>query len=142
MPVVLMASPAPGSGSRPGSGVSFPAHGKFGSFKTCFVLGDLNKTGLVGDVCRVRLEVLCLQIPRVCFHPRQNLFLVSYIVLINLFLFSSLHPPVPHWQQASAAGLPAAARYVFKKSLRAAAKQHGLGWLIILSRSKRVLFAL
>lgn len=78
MLVVPVGSLALGSGCWPGSCVGFPACGTFGSSKTCFVWGDLNKTGLVGGRLQMLLEMVCLQISTVTFHPRQNLFLVSY----------------------------------------------------------------
>lgn len=52
MLVVPVGSLAPGSGCWPGSSVGFPARGTFGSSKTCFVWGNLNKTGLVEDTRR------------------------------------------------------------------------------------------
>lgn len=103
MPVVLLASLAPGSGRWPGIGVGFPARGKFRSFKTCFVLGgDLNKNWLVTFTdCSWRWGVsrspLSASIPDKTF----SLF------LINLFLFSSWQFSVPHWQKAAAARLGA-----------------------------------
>ena len=93
MLVVLTGSLAPGSGCWPGSSVGFPARGKFGSFKTCFVFGDLNKNGLVGDTHRLLLEMACLQISIVCFHSRQNLFLVSYKSFL-IFIFASFCAPL------------------------------------------------
>lgn len=77
MLVVVMDSLALASGHWPSSGVGFPACGKFGSFKTCFVLGDLNKNGLVGDACRLLLETVSPDL--CCLLPCQTKPFLSFL---------------------------------------------------------------